>query len=44
MDNHMGKMVVSELIERTNIEREDIDQVVFGQVAAHMETHNIARL
>ncbi|MDP7040687.1 MAG: acetyl-CoA C-acyltransferase FadI [Myxococcota bacterium] len=39
----MGKMVVGELIERTNIDREELDQVVFGQVAAHMETHNIAR-
>ncbi|CAH0540746.1 acetyl-CoA C-acyltransferase FadI [Vibrio marisflavi] len=39
----LGKMVVSELLARTDIKPELIDQVVFGQVIQMPEAPNIAR-
>ncbi|MDU7483469.1 MAG: acetyl-CoA C-acyltransferase FadI [Hafnia alvei] len=39
----LGKMVVSELLARSNISPEAIDQLVFGQVVQMPEAPNIAR-
>ncbi|PHS16441.1 MAG: acetyl-CoA C-acyltransferase FadI [Kangiella sp.] len=39
----MGQMVVSEMLNRSNIDLSLIDQVVFGQVLIHPEAPNIAR-
>jgi len=39
----MGKMVVSEMLTRADIDLSLIDQVVFGQVLIHPEAPNIAR-
>jgi acetyl-CoA acyltransferase len=39
----MGQMVVSEMLNRTEIDLSLIDQVVFGQVLIHPEAPNIAR-
>lgn len=39
----LGKMVVQELLNRSNISPKDIDQVVFGQVVQMPEAPNIAR-
>ncbi len=39
----MGQMVVSELLNRTEIDQSLIDQVVYGQVLVHPEAPNIAR-
>ncbi|AUI86644.1 3-ketoacyl-CoA thiolase [Vibrio azureus] len=39
----LGKMVVNELLERTDIDPKLIDQVVFGQVVQMPEAPNIAR-
>lgn len=39
----LGKMVVSEMLNRTDIDPELIDQVVFGQVVQMPEAPNIAR-
>ncbi len=39
----MGKMVISEMLERVDIDLSLIDRVVFGQVLVHPEAPNIAR-
>jgi len=39
----MGKMVVSEMLTRADIDLSLIDRVVFGQVLVHPEAPNIAR-
>lgn len=39
----MGKIVVSEMLNRTDIDLSLIEQVVFGQVLIHPEAPNIAR-
>ncbi len=39
----MGKMVVSEMLTRADIDLSIIDRVVFGQVLIHPEAPNIAR-
>lgn len=39
----LGKMVVSELIERTGVERSEIQEVVFGNVIPSVKAPNIAR-
>ncbi len=39
----LGKMVVAEMMARTNIDPKLIDQVVFGQVVQMPEAPNIAR-
>ncbi|MFC0116960.1 acetyl-CoA C-acyltransferase FadI [Pseudoalteromonas xiamenensis] len=39
----LGKIVVNEMLERLNIDKQEIDQVVFGQVVQMPEAPNIAR-
>ncbi|CCQ12467.1 3-ketoacyl-CoA thiolase [Pseudoalteromonas luteoviolacea B = ATCC 29581] len=39
----LGKLVVNEMLERLNIDKKEIDQVVFGQVVQMPEAPNIAR-
>ncbi|KPV97294.1 MAG: acetyl-CoA C-acyltransferase FadI [Pseudoalteromonas spongiae] len=39
----MGKMVVNEMLERMNLDKNEIDQLVFGQVVQMPEAPNIAR-
>jgi len=39
----MGKMVVTELLERCELDPQLVDQVVYGQVLIHPEAPNIAR-
>jgi acetyl-CoA acyltransferase len=39
----LGKLVVNEMLERLNIDKREIDQVVFGQVVQMPEAPNIAR-
>ncbi|MEM9102228.1 MAG: acetyl-CoA C-acyltransferase FadI [Pseudomonadota bacterium] len=39
----MGKMVVSELVARTEVDMKDIEQLVFGQVLINPAAPNIAR-
>ena len=40
----LGRMVMRELLERTEIEPSMIDEVIFGNVAQPMEATNIARV
>ncbi|TMP39020.1 acetyl-CoA C-acyltransferase FadI [Pseudoalteromonas rubra] len=39
----LGKVVVNEMLERLNIDKNEIDQLVFGQVVQMPEAPNIAR-
>ncbi|ALU42426.1 acetyl-CoA acyltransferase [Pseudoalteromonas rubra] len=39
----LGKVVVNEMLERLNIDKTEIDQLVFGQVVQMPEAPNIAR-
>ncbi|KZN31732.1 acetyl-CoA C-acyltransferase FadI [Pseudoalteromonas luteoviolacea] len=39
----LGKTVVNEMLERLNIDKKEIDQLVFGQVVQMPEAPNIAR-
>ncbi len=39
----LGRAVVSELIQRTNLDPNEIDQLIFGQVVGMVEAPNIAR-
>ena len=39
----LGKLVVNEMLERLNFDRNEIDQLVFGQVVQMPEAPNIAR-
>lgn len=39
----LGKMVVGEMLARTNLDAKRVDQVVFGQVGVFPEAPNIAR-
>jgi acetyl-CoA acyltransferase len=39
----LGKLVVNEMLERLNLDKHEIDQLVFGQVVQMPEAPNIAR-
>ncbi|HMR80033.1 MAG TPA: acetyl-CoA C-acyltransferase, partial [Polyangiaceae bacterium] len=39
----LGKMVVAELLERSNVRPEDVQQLVYGQVVPSLSAPNIAR-